>query len=95
VLAADALVHGDALALVEDLDGAATEPHLDLGAHEAMRDAVVTLLHLDVVVVDADAAEAPFGRTSGLAGKDLSACRSISQQACSALCRAAGSAIAR
>jgi hypothetical protein len=38
---------------VEYLDRAGGETYLDLGAHEAMRDAVVMRLDLDVIV-DAD-----------------------------------------
>ncbi|RXH38650.1 hypothetical protein XH99_00795 [Bradyrhizobium nanningense] len=52
-------MRGDPLALVEDLYGASGEPDLDLGAHKAMRDAVVMLLHLDVVI-EADAADPPL-----------------------------------
>jgi hypothetical protein len=46
VVAAHARMRGDALALVEDLDGAGESR----GAHEAVRGTVVVLLHLDVVV---------------------------------------------
>src|ERR1700726_1167991 len=56
VVAAHALMRGDALALVENLDGAGSEARLDLGADEAMRDAVVMRLDLDVIV-DADPAD--------------------------------------
>lgn len=41
VIAGHALMCGNPLALVEDLDGAGSEPHLDLGTREAIRDAVV------------------------------------------------------
>src|SRR5260370_39289157 len=51
---------GDPLALVEYLDGARGEARLDLGADEAMRDAVVMRLGLDVIV-DADPADPPLG----------------------------------
>ena len=51
---------GDPLTLVEYLDGAGSEAHLDLGADEAMRDAVVMRLDLDVIV-DADPADPPLG----------------------------------
>lgn len=60
VVAAHALMHGDPLALVENLDGAGGEAHLDLGADEAMGDAVVMRLDLDVIV-DADPADPPLG----------------------------------
>ena len=60
VVAAHALMCGDPLALVEYLDGARGEARLDLGANEAMRDAVVMRLDLDVIV-DADPADPPFG----------------------------------
>lgn len=59
MIATPALMHGNPLAFVEDLD-AGGEPHLDLGTREAMRDAVVVLLHLDMVV-EADAADPPLG----------------------------------
>lgn len=60
VVAAHALMRGDPLALVENLDGARGEAHLDLGADEAMRDAVTMRLDLDVIV-DADPADPPLG----------------------------------
>src|SRR3979409_2490381 len=50
VVAAHALMRGDPLALVENLDGTGGEAHLDLGADEAMRDAVVMRLDFDVLV---------------------------------------------
>lgn len=53
VVAAHALMRGDPLALVENLDGTGGEAHLDLGANEAMRNAVVMRLDLDVII-DAD-----------------------------------------
>jgi hypothetical protein len=58
VVATHALMRGDPLAPVENLDGADGEAHLDLGADEAMRDAVVMRLDLDVIV-DADPADPP------------------------------------
>ncbi|MCA6105541.1 hypothetical protein J6525_45760 [Bradyrhizobium sp. WSM 4400] len=64
VVAAHALMRGDPLALVENLDGAGGEAHLDLGADEAMRDAVVMRLDLDVIV-DADPADPPLGEHVG------------------------------
>src|SRR6202047_3325989 len=60
VVAAHPLMRGDPLTLVENLDGAGSEAHLDLGADEAMRDAVVMRLDLDVIV-DADPADPPLG----------------------------------
>src|SRR5437588_2101571 len=53
-------VHGNALALDEDLHGAAGEPHLDLAAREAVGNAVEMPLDIDMVI-DADTAHAPFG----------------------------------
>ncbi|MGF6429949.1 hypothetical protein ABIE91_005169 [Bradyrhizobium elkanii] len=79
VIAAHALMRGDPLALVEDLYGASGEPDLDFGAHKAMRDAVVMLLHLDVVI-EADAADPPLREHIRLTGKGLSAGRSISSR---------------
>ena len=58
-------MHGDPLALDEDLHGAAGEPHLDLAAREAVGNAVEVTLDLDVVV-DPDPAHAPFGEDVGL-----------------------------
>ncbi|MET4519046.1 hypothetical protein ABIB81_008400 [Bradyrhizobium sp. I1.7.5] len=63
-------MRGNPLALVEDLDGTGGEPHLDLGTREAMRNAVVMLLHLDVVV-EADVADTPLGEHVGPAGNGL------------------------
>src|SRR5258708_5582953 len=60
VVAAHALMRGDPLTPVENLDGAGGEAHLDLGADEAMRDAVVMRLDLDVIV-DADPTDPPLG----------------------------------
>lgn len=48
-------------ALVEDLDGAGSEAHLDLGTDEAMREAVVVRRDFDVIV-DAAPADAPLGK---------------------------------
>ena len=53
-------VHGDPLAPGEDLDGAPGEAHLDLGAREAIGNAVEMALDIDVII-DADPAHAPFG----------------------------------
>src|SRR4029077_12772217 len=60
VVAAHALMRGDALTLVENLDGTGSEARLDFGADEAMRDAVVVRLDLDVIV-DTDPADSPLG----------------------------------
>ena len=49
-------MRGDPFTLVENLDGAGGEAPLDVGADEAMRDAVVMRLDLDVIV-DSDPAE--------------------------------------
>ena len=64
-VAAGAQMRGDPLALDEDLDGSAGEPHLDLVAREAVGHAVEMALDLDVVI-DADPAHAPFGKHIGL-----------------------------
>src|SRR5882724_8313448 len=58
-VAAHALMRGDALTFVENLDGAGSEARLDFGTNEAMRDAVVMRLDL-VVIVDADPADPPL-----------------------------------
>ena len=55
VIAAGAQMHGDALALEKDLDGARRQPHLHLAPGEAVRHAVKMRLDLDVVI-DADPA---------------------------------------
>jgi hypothetical protein len=69
-VAARSHMHGDPLALDEDLHGAAGEPHLDLAAREAIGNAVEVALDLDVVV-DPDAAHAPFGEDVGLGRQRL------------------------
>src|ERR1700730_984633 len=61
VVAAHALMRGDPLTLVENLNGAGGEADLDFGADEAMRNAVVMRLDLDVIV-DADPADPPLGK---------------------------------
>ena len=53
-------MRGDPFTLVENLDGAGGEAHLDFGANEAMRNAVVMRLDLDVIV-DADPTNPPLG----------------------------------
>jgi len=69
-VAARSHVHGDPLALDEDLHGAAGEPHLDLAAREAIGNAVEVALDIDVVV-DTDTAHAPFGEDIGLGRQGL------------------------
>ena len=63
-------MRGDPLALEKDLDGARRQPDLDLAAGEAVGDAIEVRLDLDVVI-DADAAQPPFGKDIGLAGQRL------------------------
>ena len=70
VIAARAHVRGDPLALQEDLDRPGGQPHLDLGAGEAMRNAVIMGGDLDVII-DADAAVAPFRELVGLGRQGL------------------------
>lgn len=60
-VAARSQVRGDPLAAGEDLDGAGGETDLHLGAREAVGDAVEVIVDVDVVV-DANAAHAPFGK---------------------------------
>src|SRR3974390_2162973 len=67
---AHAQVHGDALALAENLDAADGQPRFDLGAREAIGDAVVMSVDLDVII-DADAAQAPFAVFVRLARQGL------------------------
>jgi hypothetical protein len=57
-------VHGNPLALGEDLHGSARQAHLDLVAREAVGNAVEVALDIDVVV-DADPAHAPFREDIG------------------------------
>ena len=63
-------MRGDPLALEKDFDGARRQPNLDLAAGEAVGDAIEVRLDLDVVI-DADAAQPPFGKRIGLAGQRL------------------------
>ena len=53
-------MRSDLLALGKYLDSTAGEPDLDLGAGKAMRHAVIMLVDIDVII-DPDAAGAPFG----------------------------------
>ena len=66
---------GDPLALGEYLDGTAGEPDLDLGTGKAMRHAVIMLVDIDVII-DPDAAGAPFGEHVRLGRQGLE-CRTI------------------
>ena len=70
VVAAGALMRGDALAPEKDFDGLRRQPHLDLVAREAVRYAVKMSVDLDMVI-DADAAHAPFGKAISLGGQLL------------------------
>ena len=63
-------MRGNPLAFEKDLDGARRQPHLDFAAGEAVGHAVKVSLDLDVVI-DADAAQPPFGEDIGLAGQSL------------------------
>ena len=69
-VAASSHVHGDPLAPDEDLHAAASQPHLDLAAREAVGHAVEVALDIDVIV-DADTAHAPFGEDVGLGRQGL------------------------
>ena len=53
-------MHGDALALVEQLDGAGGDAGLDLLAQQPVRHRIVMTVDIDVVV-EGHAADAPFG----------------------------------
>jgi hypothetical protein len=59
-IAARSHVHGNPLALDEDLHGPPGQTHLDLAACEAVGNTVEVALDIDVVV-DTDTAHAPFG----------------------------------
>jgi hypothetical protein len=61
VIAAGAQMRGDPLAFEKDLDHTRRQPHLDLAAGETVRDAVEVGLDFDMVI-DADAAQPPFGK---------------------------------
>ena len=56
-----ALMHGDALAAVEDLDGACRRPQIDLLANETVRHGIEEGFELDVVI-RRDAGQTPFGK---------------------------------
>ena len=68
VVAATASMRRDPLTLEEDLNGSRRQPHLDLVAREAVRDTVKMSVDLDMVI-DTDAAQAPFGKAIGLGGQ--------------------------
>src|SRR6516225_9471802 len=68
VVAATASMRRDPLTLEEDLNGLRRQPHLDLVAREAVRDAVEMSVDLEMVI-DTDAAQAPFGKAIGLGGQ--------------------------
>ena len=70
VIAAHAHVGGDPLALEEDFDRPRGQPRVDLGAGEAMGDAIVMSGDLDVIV-DTDAAHPPFAVLVGFARQRL------------------------
>ena len=70
VVAAGAHMRGDPLALEENLDGPHRQARVDLGAGEAMGDAVVMSGDLDVII-DADAARPPFGELVRFGWKGL------------------------
>ena len=65
-VAAHPHMRGDPLALEENLDGPRGQPHVDLGAGEAIGHAVIVEAGVDVII-DADAASAPFAIFVGLA----------------------------
>ena len=69
-IAAHAHVRGDPLALEEDLDGPRRQPNVDLGAGEAIGNAVIMGGGVDVII-DADAACPPFGELIGLGRQRL------------------------
>ncbi len=64
-IAAHAHMRGDPLALEEDLDGPDGQPHVDVGAGEAVGKAVIMGVGLDVII-DADSAGAPLGEDVSL-----------------------------
>jgi len=55
-----ALMHGDALAAVEDLDGACRRPQIDLLANKIMRHGIEEGFELDMVI-GRYANQTPFG----------------------------------
>ena len=67
VIAPHAPMSSDALTLGEDLHRPCRDPRFDFCAGEAMRHAVIVMIDIDVII-DADAAHAPFS-------KDVRLCR--------------------
>ena len=63
---------GDAIAAMEDLDGARRDPRPQLLAQQRVRHRVVVLLDLDVII-EADPALLPFGVDVGLGRQRLQA----------------------
>jgi hypothetical protein len=63
VVGAAASMRRDPLTLEEDFDGLRRKPHLDLAARKAVRDTIKVSVDLDVVI-DADATQAPFGKSN-------------------------------
>ena len=61
---------GNALALAENLDAADGQPRFDLGAGEAVGHGVIMRVDLNVII-DADAARAPFAIFIGLGRQSL------------------------
>ena len=65
MVAAGTQMSSDPLTLQKDLNSARCQPHLDFAAGKAVGDAVEMALELDMVI-DADPADAPFGKALGL-----------------------------
>src|ERR1700736_3866561 len=65
MVAAGTQMSGDPLALQKDLNSARRQPHLNLAAGKAVRDAIEMALELDMII-DADPANAPLGKAIGL-----------------------------
>src|SRR5438876_3526996 len=65
MVAAGTQMSGNPFAFQKDLNSARRQPHLDLAAGKAIGDAVEMALELDMVI-DADPANAPFGKAIGL-----------------------------
>lgn len=61
VIAAHPGMRGDALALEENLDSSAGQPHLHFQAREAIRNAVIVIADFDVII-DANAAQMPLSK---------------------------------
>src|ERR1700752_3048360 len=65
VIATHAVMGGNAFALKKNLYRAHGEAHLPFGPGKTMGDTVIVVADLDVII-DADAAGAPFGQDAGL-----------------------------